>query len=158
MEKIIMSRSMYRGIPVWKWENLKLVRLGKATFVTVEPVCKDVRTLNEAKSVARTFAGKYGCQATVTYDTEWGELCNFLKVNFSVKEFVKLNKLERNEAILLNSETNGETHILASGGENRYLEELFHGFISGDDADGEPQPTKVLFLTLRLDPNSIVIE
>lgn len=158
MDKIIMSRSMYNGIPIFKWGDLSLVRLGKATFITVEPIKKDVRGLSEARYEANRFASNYGCQATIAYDTEWQELCNFLKVNFATKEFVELNRLDVNQALLLNSETDGNTHILASGGEDRSITDLFHGFISGNDADGEPQPPKSLFLTLRLDPNDIVIE
>lgn len=158
MGKVIMSRSMYRGIPIWKWGDLKLIRLGKGTFITVKPVEKNVRTLGVSKYAANRFAATYNCQATIAYDTEWEELCNYLKVNFATKEFVELNKLDINEALLLNSETNGDTHILAAGGENKSIGDLFHGFISGDDSDGEPQPIKVIFLTLRFDPNDIVIE
>lgn len=158
MEKIIMSRSMYKGIPVWKWGDLKLVRLGKGTFITVKPVKRGVRTFNVAKEYASKFAKEHECQATIAYDTEWKELCDFLRSNFSVEEFVELNKLDVCEALLLNSETNGKSHILASGGKNRSISELYHGFISGDDADGEPQPIKLLFLTLRFDPNCIDTE
>lgn len=159
MEKIIMSRSMYKEIPVWRWGDLKLIRLGKGTFITLKPPkASGIRKLEQAKKFAVEFAEKHGCQATISYDTEWKELYNFLKVNFVIKNFVELNKLESNEVLLLNSETNGESHILASGMGDRSISELYHGFISGDDSDGEPQVNKVLFLTLRLDPNSIVIE
>lgn len=156
MEKnIIMNRSIWKKIPIWEWKELKLIRLGKGTFFTVKPVKKGVRSLGEAKTLAKQFAVEHGCQATVTYDTEWGEVCNFLKVNFSTKDFVEINKLEDDEALLLDSELNGGRHILA-GGANRSISELFHNFISGDDADGEPQPRKLLFLTLRFDPDDIV--
>ncbi len=159
MEKIIMNRSMYKEIPIWRWGDLKLVRLGKGTFITLKPPkTSGIRRLNQAKEFAVEFAEKHGCQVTVSYDTEWEELYNFLKVNFAIKNFVELNKLEWNEALLLNSETNGESHILASGIQSRSIGELYHGFISGEDADGEPQTNKILFLTLRFDPNCIVIE
>ena len=158
MEKnIIMNRSIWEKIPIWEWNDLKLIRLGKGTFFTVKPVKKGVRSLGEAKTIARHFTQKHGCQATVTYDTEWEEVCNFLKVNFSTKDFVEINKLEEDEALLLDSEVNGDRHILA-GGENRSIGELFHNFISGDDADGEPQPRKLLFLTLRFNPDDIVVK
>lgn len=158
MEKIIMSRSMYKGIPILRWGEVKLVRLGKGTFVTIKPVKKNVRSLSQAKEVSRDFSGKYGCQTTITYDTEWKELCTFLKANYVTKEFIELNNLQNYEALLLNSETDGETHVLAAGAGSTSISELFSGFISGDDSDGEPQPKKAVFLTLRFDPNSIVIE
>ena len=58
-----------------------------------------------------------------------------------------MNSLKENEVLLLDSMSSG--HVLAAGYSHR-LHEVFTGFISGDDSDGEPQVPKVLFLTIRL--------
>lgn len=155
MEKIIMERKLIeKDIPIWEWKGIPLIRVGKGTFVTAKPIGKGIRTLEAAKRIAEEFAKKYTCQATVTYDTEWREVIVFLKANFGTKEFIHLNELKTSEVLLLDTMTEGTGHVIA-GGYSHGIDEIFHGFISGDDADGEPQPKKLVFLTLRFDPNQL---
>lgn len=157
MEKKSMEKSwMGRGVPIWYCEGIPmpLIRVGKVTFVTAKPIVTNARNLKEAKSLAINFEKNYDCQATVCYDTEWQELCNYLKVNFAAKEFVKINGLKVSEVLLLDTMTEGEGFVLA-GGCTHGLNEIFHGFISGEDADGEPQAPKSIFLTLRFNSNQI---
>lgn len=152
MEKNFMKRRLINNIPIWEWKGVELIRVGKATYVTVKPVFDNVRSLSDARSFARNFEQVYKCQATIIYDTEWMELLSFLKATFSSKDFIELNSLDKCEALLLDSLTGGEKYSLA-GGCNHRLDELFNGFISGQDSDGEPQPEKLLFLTIRLNLN-----
>ena len=149
MERSTMVRKMVEeNIPVWEWKGLLLVRIGKEEFVTVEPVAKDIRTLEQAKKVAIDFSKKNKCNANVAYDIEWKKMIEFLKINYSTKTFLKKNNLGSDEVLLLDSISEGETHVLAAGAAH-CLDEIFRGFISGDDADGEPQPRKLLFLTIK---------
>jgi len=155
MEKVCMEKSwMEKDIPVWYWKGIPLIRVGKVTFVTAKPVGTDVRNLKEAKNLATKFENEHDCQATVCYDTEWQELCNYLKINFAAKEFRRVNGLKASEVLLLDTMTEGEGFVLAAGYEHG-LNELFHGFISGEDADGDPQAPKSIFLTLRFNSNQI---
>lgn len=149
MEKKEMTRTfLEENIPVWEWNNIPLIRIGEEKFITAVPVKKDVRKLSAAKKVASEFSIKNNCNANVAYDTDWLELVEFIKVNFATKKFIEINNLTKAEVLLLDSMSEGETHVLAAGYFHR-LDEIFRGFISGDDSDGEPQPQKVVFLTIK---------
>lgn len=155
MEKIIMERHfIVKDIPVWMWDDLPLIRIGKGTFVTAKPVATDVRSMGEAMKIATEFSEANDCDVTVTYDTEWMEVIKFLTANFGAYEFTEMNKLCENEVLLLDSMSEGKRHVLA-GGQFHGIDNIFHGFISGDDADGEPQPKKLVFLTIRFELNKI---
>jgi len=141
-------------IPVWMWGGIPLIRLTDTKFITFNPVEKGVRSLEKAKETAKNFAEKYHCKARVPYEDEWKRMILFLKANFGAKEFIEMNDLGNNEVLLLDSLTEGTTHVLSAGCFHA-LDEIFRGFISGDDADGEPQPQKLLFLTIKFDPDQI---
>ena len=149
-----MEKKLKNGIPIWEWNGIPLIRVGKVTFVTAKPIGINVRSLIKAKEIANNFSEKHDCQATVTYDSEWLELCTFLKVNFAAKEFITENNLDSSEVLLLDTITEGDKHVLAAGYYHG-LNEIFHGFVSGEDSDGEPQPQKSVFLTLRFHPDVI---
>jgi hypothetical protein len=144
-----MKRKFVGNIPVWEWKGIPLIRIGKDEFFTVKPVEEGVRTLKRAKDVASEFAKKHKCHATVAYEIEWLKMIEFLKINYACKAFLEENDLKVKEALLLDSDTDGDTHLLA-GGRLHLLNEIFQGFISGDDADGEPQPEKLVFLTIKI--------
>lgn len=155
MEKIMMTRSFVRNdIPVWMWGDTPLIRLTDTKFITFSPVGYNVRSLAEAKKIAENFAKSSGCKARIPYDDEWKRMVTFLKANFGAKEFIDMNDLVSKEVLLLDSLTEGSTHVL-SAGRFHALDETFHGFVSGDDADGEPQPEKVLFLTIKFNSEEI---
>ena len=61
-----------------------------------------------------------------------------------------MNDLGKKEVLLLDTLTEGTSHVLAAG-QFHALDEIFRGFVSGDDADGEPQPVKLLFLTIKFE-------
>ena len=144
------KRIINGSIPIWEdKKGREYIRVGKATYVTVKPVQSDVRSMGDARRTAEAFSNENGCQATITYDSEWMELCQYLQTNFATREFIEMNSLDKFEVLLLDSLTSGDKHILAAGRTHR-LNELFTGFISGEDSDGEPQPQKELFLTIRV--------
>lgn len=151
MEK--MERKFIRNaIPIWEWKDIPLVRIGKEEYITVKPfnfLNKNIRNLGQAKEIAKQFSEKYDCYATVSYDTDWIKLYQFLEANHSRKAFLYENRLDIKEALLLDSNSEGETHVLAAGSYH-CLNEIFRGFISGDDCDGEPQPEKLVFLTIKI--------
>lgn len=149
MEKICMKQEWLGDIPILKWKGIPLIRIGRGMFVTAEPIGKSIRTLEIAKRMARQFAEKYNCQATLTNDEEWKKVVNFLKVNFATNSFIQRNKLDSCEALLLDSMMEKEHHIL-SGGQFHRIDEMFHGFISDFDAKGEKQPEKLAFFTIEL--------
>ena len=149
MEKKVMERKLIENsIPVWEWNGIQLVRIGKDEFVTVEPVARNVRSFEHAKKVVKEFCKNNHCNATITFETEWFKLVEFLKINYATKQFLKKNNLISEEVLLLDSISEGETHVLAAG-PSHCLNEIFRGFISGDDSDGEPQTSKMLFLTIK---------
>ena len=151
MEK--MERKFIRdAIPVWEWKDIPLIRIGKEEYITVKSfnfLNNNIRNLKQAKEIAEKFSEKYMCYATVSYDTDWEKLYHFLEVNHCRKAFMYENGLDIQEALLLDSNSEGETHVLAGGLYHR-LDEIFRGFISGDDCDGEPQLEKLVFLTIRI--------
>lgn len=150
MEEKNMERKIITGgIPVWEWNGIHLVRIGKEEFVTVKPVAKGIRSLKEAKAIASEFARNNECYATIAYEAEWFKLVEYMKINYSTKMFLETNELMNKEVLLLDSMSEGETLVLAAGPEH-CLDEIFKGFISGDDADGEPQFEKLLFLTIKI--------
>ena len=137
------------GIPVWMWQDNPLIQIGKEEYITAKPVKCNVRSLRHAKEIAKRFSEKHSCSATVSYDTDWKKLYEFLKKNHARKAFLYENELDKKEALLLDSNSEGDTHVLAAG-PYYCLNEIFQGFISGDDADGEPQPEKLVFLTIKI--------
>ena len=148
MEK--MKREFIRNaIPVWVWNDIPLIRIGKEEYITAKPFDFNIRNLSQAKAIAEKFSSKYDCPTTVSYDTDWNKLYEFLEVNHCRKAFLCENKLNIKEALLLDSDSEGETQVLAAGIYHR-LDEIFRGFISGDDSDGEPQPEKLVFLTMKI--------
>lgn len=151
MEK--MERKFIRdAIPVWEWKRILLIRIGKEEYITVKSfnlLSHDLRNLKQAKEIAEKFSEDYQCSATVSYDTDWEKLYKFLEINHCRKAFLCENGLNVKEALLLDSDSEGETHVLAAGVYHR-LDEIFRGFISGDDADGEPQPERLIFLTIKI--------
>jgi len=149
MEKKEMRRKFLEdAIPVWEWKGILLIRIGKEEFITAVPVGRNVRSLITAKQIAIEFSSNNNCDANVSYDTEWGKLVDFLKINYATKKFIGANNLSNAEVLLLDSMSEGESHVLAGGYFHR-LDEIFRGFISGDDSDGEPQPQKLVFLTIK---------
>lgn len=148
MEK--MQRKFIReAIPVWEWKGNLLIRIGKEEYITVKPMCSGVRSLKQAKEMAEKFSKKYNCNATVAYDVDWKKLYEFLEINHARKAFLHENGLDQKEALLLDSNSEGDTHVLAAGMDHR-LDEIFRGFISGDDCDGEPQLPKLVFFTIKI--------
>ena len=154
MEKKNMKREWISEIPILKWKGIPLIQIGEETFVTAEPIGKGIRTLEIGKRMARQFAERYNCRAKVTDDEEWKKVINYLKVNFAITCFIENNKLYCSEALLLDSMRGPQYHIL-SGGQFHRVDEMFHGFISDYDADGEEQPEKLVFFTIK--PNSNLI-
>jgi len=150
MGKIIMKREWLKDIPVLKWKGIPLIQIEKEKFVTAEPIGKGIRTMAIAQRMARQFAEKYNCQATLTDDEEWKKVVNFLKVNFSINSFIKVNELDSCEALLTDSMSENGHHIL-SGGQFHRIDEVFYGFISDFDANGEKQPEKLVFFTIKLE-------
>jgi len=138
------------GIPVWMWQDKPLIKIGKDQYVTATPLACNIRSLKQAKEEAEEFSKKYGCSATVSYDTEWNKLCEVLDTHSVMKAFAYENELDKKEALLLDSNSEGDNHVLAAG-LYHCLNEIFSGFISGDDSDGEPQPEKLVFLTIKIE-------
>ena len=149
MEKNVMERKLIeKSIPIWEWNGMQLVRIGKDEFVTVKPVARNIRNFKQAKEVLKDFCKKKQCNATITFENEWLKLVEFLKINYATKQFLKMNNLIKEEVLLLDSISEGDTFVLAAG-PSHCLDEIFRGFISGEDCDGEPQTSKMLFLTIK---------
>jgi len=139
---------MWDTIPVWEWNGISLIRIGKSEFITAKPVSTGFRNFSTAKEVARYFSVKNNCEANIAYESEWIKLMDYLKINFVTRVFLKENNLNHDEVLLLDSIYEGENYLFAAGISHR-LDEIFTGFISGEDSDGEPQARKVLFLTIK---------
>lgn len=157
MEKIIMKREwLGEGIPVLMWKGVPLIKIEEGIFVTAKPIGKGVRTLEIAKRMAKQFSERYSCNASVSNDVEWEKaMCALIKFDFAAKEFVQIHKMDICEVLLLNS-ADETKHVLAAGNSHK-LDEIFNGFISDFDAKGEKQPVKLVFFTIRLDPNLIEV-
>lgn len=149
MEKICMKQECLNGIPVLRWKGVPLICIEDGVYVTAEPIGKSIRTLDIAKRMARQFEDRYHCETTVTDDREWKKVIEFLKKNSVTEKFIQMNELDTSEALLLDSTQEVKEHVLA-GGERHAIDEIFNGFISDFDANGEKQPIKLVFFTLRL--------
>lgn len=148
MEKSIMKQENLNGIPVFRWKGVPLICIEEGVYVTAEPIGKSIRTLEIGKRMARQFADRYHCQATVTDDREWKRVVKFLNENSATESFIQMNDLDTAEALLLDSTQEVKEYVLA-GGQNHTIGELFNGFISDFDAKGEKQPIKLVFFTLK---------
>ena len=148
-----MERKFIRdAIPVWEWKGILLVLIGKEEYITVKSfnfLNNNLRNLRQAKEIAKQFSEKFDCSATVAYDTDWEKLYKFLEINHCRKAFLCENGLNVKEALLLDSNSDGEDYVLVAGLYHR-LDEVFKGFISGDDADGEPQLERLVFITVKI--------
>lgn len=134
-------------IPVLIWKGNPLIQIEEGIFVTAQPIGKNIRTLDIAKRMAKRFGEQYLCNAHVSNEIEWKKAISALKkFDFAAKEFVKINELDSNEALLVNSEDN-KRHLLAAG-KMHELDEIFDGFISDYDANGIVQPPKLVFVTV----------
>jgi len=150
MEKVVMKQEVLNEIPVFKWKGVSLIPIGEEMYVTAEPIGKGIRTLEVAKRMARQFEDRYHCPTTVTNEKEWMKVIKFLKNHSVTDNFIELNKLDICEALLLDTTREVKEFVLA-GGQEHDIYEIFNGFISDFDADGEKQPMKVIFFTLKLD-------
>ena len=157
MEKIVMKREWLEDIPIMRWKGIPLIRIGKGDFITAEPIGKNMRTLEIAKRMAKQFSEKYQCEATVTNNTEWENLANYLKVSLLTDCFIRINQLDECEALLIDNNFLEGNHHLLSGGKNHKIDEIFSGFISDYDANGKVQPAKLAFFTIKFNPDLIKI-
>ena len=149
MEKISMKQECLNGIPVLRWKGVPLICIEDGLFVTAEPSGKSIRTLEIAKRMARQFADRYHCQTTVTNDREWKKVVKYLATNSATESFIRMNELNSAEVLLLDSTQEVKEHVLA-GGQHHKLDEIFNGYISDFDAEnGEKQPIKLVFFTLK---------
>jgi len=139
--KEVISNVDFNGIP--------LVKVGEDEFITLEPVAKGVRNLQQAEDIAKRFADKNGCYANIAFDTQWHKLIKIIEKNCVTEIFSIENNLVKNEVILIDSKSGGREFVLTAGQFHK-LDETFKGFISGDDSDGEPQSEKLVFLTVRI--------
>lgn len=152
MGKEIMRQEKFGTIPIWIWKKNPLISIGEGRFVNLEPIGKNIRTLEIAERMANRFAEMYNCTAKVTNEVDWERAIQML--GDEKNKFIEKHNLGFCEVLLKDTIGIISKHALA-GGLSHEVDEIFYGFISAFDADGEEQPSKLVFVTLEFDDSKI---